>query len=280
MDFGPFKRIALAFAFSPRREALLAEAKRVVDLQNAELFIIHVGERKEHKDSQLDNLVEKLNFNPERTHICWETGDPAVRILEVCQEKQIDLLIAGAMRQRNLLQYYLGSVARKILRNAACSVLVLTEPSKQPQRVKDIVVCIDENPRAKMLLEQAIGVGRRHATRQVHILKQAIQNSKVWPELVRPESPRQFVEHEIIKVHKILQRINTTGVAYHIKITATDPMQALPAYVKRYNADLLILPTPSHRFMFLHRLFRRELELLFSDLPCNLLLIKNSGSNR
>lgn len=281
MNIAIFKRIAVAFAFSPRREALLLEVKRVVELQQAELFIVHVGERKEHKDSQLENLVEKLNFNPDRTHICWEMGNPAARILQVCQEQQIDLLITGAMRQKNLLQYYLGSVGRQILRNASCSVLVLTEPSKNPARIKNILVCADENPPTKTLLENTIRIGKEYESDCLHILKQAVPAKKAaWSENSAPETPRAVVLREIGKVKAMIQKVNLHGLGLHIKVTSSDPLQLLPKFVKRYNADLLVMPTPGNKFIFLHRLFRRELELLFSDLPCNLLLIKVNNQNR
>ena len=41
----PFKKIAVAVAFSPRCEALLAEARQLQDKLNAQMLFIHVGKK-------------------------------------------------------------------------------------------------------------------------------------------------------------------------------------------------------------------------------------------
>ena len=45
------------------------------------------------------------------------------------EEKKIDLLILGAVKREQILKYYVGSIARKITRQAKCSILLLIKPS-------------------------------------------------------------------------------------------------------------------------------------------------------
>ena len=61
--------------------------------------------------------------------IIFKPGDPVSAILSAAKENSIDLLILGALKRENFLKYYVGSIARKITRQAQCSVLLLIGPS-------------------------------------------------------------------------------------------------------------------------------------------------------
>ena len=279
MQITPFKRIAIAFAFSPGRVALLTEARRLMELQNAELYIIHAGEQKEHKNSQLDMLLERLNFDLERTHIRWEEGDPAERVAEVCRDEQIDLIIAGALKQQNLLQYYLGSVTRRILRQANCSVLVLREPGAEPARIKELLVCVDEHPRSGPLLAHAVTIGKVFRAKHIRVLKQALFPKQGLGDEKRKDL-RKIIKAEEKKVHELLSGSQAKSANLRIKITSDDPLRNIADYARKYKADLLVLPAPTGSFTFINRVFRRETEFLLTDLPCNLLLLKDRAMLR
>ncbi|HET6993210.1 MAG TPA: universal stress protein, partial [Bacteroidia bacterium] len=122
----PFETIGVAVAFSPRLEALLAEAKKMSESFGAQLLLMHIGERTRTKEARLDDVIRKLGIDEKKTRVIWHEGNPVITLLELCKLNIVDLLIVGAMRKENMLQYYLGSVARKISRKAKCSVLLLT----------------------------------------------------------------------------------------------------------------------------------------------------------
>lgn len=52
------------------------------------------------------------------------TGHPYKTILEVAEEKGVDLIIVASHRP-GLQDYFLGSTAAKVVRHATCSVLVI-----------------------------------------------------------------------------------------------------------------------------------------------------------
>lgn len=135
-----FKKIAAAIAFSPRMEAILFEAKRLQQLFGAELILMHIGERNEEKRVKLAEAMAGTGLDGLKTQTFWEEGDPAKKIIKLCKEQQVELLLAGALRKENLFTYYTGSVARSILRKAPCSVLVLVEPGSQPSGFERIVI--------------------------------------------------------------------------------------------------------------------------------------------
>ena len=56
------RKIGLAIAFSPRIEALLAEAARLKKMWDAELLLIHVGNRGKELEERLQQLLESAGL--------------------------------------------------------------------------------------------------------------------------------------------------------------------------------------------------------------------------
>lgn len=58
-------------------------------------------------------------------------GDAATEILAFSQEKQVDLIVAGSRGLSQVRGWLLGSVSRKLVHYAGCSVLIVKERSRQ-----------------------------------------------------------------------------------------------------------------------------------------------------
>jgi nucleotide-binding universal stress UspA family protein len=57
-----------------------------------------------------------------------EVGDPVAEILRVAQESKCDLIVMGTHGRTGLAHLLMGSVAEKVVRKAACPVLVVKTP--------------------------------------------------------------------------------------------------------------------------------------------------------
>src|SRR5688572_7167767 len=166
------KKIAVAVAFSPRVEAVLTEAARMKKMWAAELILIHVGKHGEKEIARLNQLLTKTDLNQDDVRIFWEEGKPSQRILAACKKENVDLLIAGALKKENLVQYYLGTVARKIIRKSDCSVLLLTNPSTTPQPFKNIFVDADDRPFVEQSLQAACQIALKDESTWLHIVRE------------------------------------------------------------------------------------------------------------
>lgn len=275
-----FKKLAIALAFSPRFEALLHEAKRIQYIFGAELVIIHVGSNDASKEKLLDEKLRSLDYPTDRVKIIWKQGDPARTILKVCRREKVDLLIAGAMKKENIIRYYLGSVARKILRKAECSVLMLINPSTNPQPFKKIVINGGEHEYLLSALQKGCTLGKIENAVQVHILREVRMYGLAMAvageegnEDEYAETRRRLVDDEKEKVRKLLDTIDTESLNINIKVFAGKPEHEIAKYSKRIKADLLILGAPDHKLSLIDRLFPHDLEYLLADLPSNLLII-------
>src|SRR5688572_18291699 len=273
------KKIAVAVAFSPRVEAVLTEAARMKKMWAAELILIHVGKHGEKEIARLNQLLTKTDLNQDDVRIFWEEGKPSQRILAACKKENVDLLIAGALKKENLVQYYLGTVARKIVRKADCSVLLLTNPSKIPQPFRNVVVNAEDSPFVEEAIVTACHIGLKdtadwlHVVREIKMYGLAMTVSEQYSEEEYENVRQNLVRDEIANVEKILQRIPHEGLKVNIKLVSGKSGFELAKFAQRKEADLLVVGASPRRFSLFDRVFTHDQEYLFADLPCNLLIV-------
>src|SRR5207249_12249930 len=138
----PYKIIAVATTFSPRFMEVLAEAKRIRERFPADLHLIYVGERNEETAEKFSDALAALHL-PANSAIHYEQGDPAEAILRALAREKIDVIVAGALEKEVVLHPFLGNVARRLVREAPCSVVVFTRPAAKPKPVRRIVFVAD-----------------------------------------------------------------------------------------------------------------------------------------
>jgi nucleotide-binding universal stress UspA family protein len=280
----PFRKIGVAIAFSPRIRAVLAEAVRLKILWNTEFVIIHVGERSETEEKLLDDHLTAVGLTDRSSvQIIWEIGKPSERILAACNKHHVDLLIAGALKKEKLIQYYLGTVARKILRKANCSVLMLTDPKETPKAFQHLVVNAEDSPYVEQALYAASFIGVKDHSKWLHVVREikmyglAMSASSEQ----RTESEYENLRHELVggqitQVEKIFEHIPHEGLKLNIKLVAGKKGFELSQFAQRKQADLLIVGGSPRKFSLFDRVFPNDLEYLFADLPCNLLMVHPS----
>jgi len=128
-----FKKIGLALTFSPTSIALLAEVNRLQRLFDSEIVLIHAGEQNSESEQKMKRIITESGLDPNCYTLHWKKGEPVKVILNACEEKKVDLLVSGALEKENFLKYYLGSVARTLVREATCSMLLLPHPLIDPK---------------------------------------------------------------------------------------------------------------------------------------------------
>jgi nucleotide-binding universal stress UspA family protein len=274
-----YAKIALAVAFSPRMEALLIEAARLVNLFEGKAVLIHVGAKTDEKLAALAKALREAGFADYQHEIVWENGDPVKRILAVCRKKRVNLLIAGALKKENIFRYYIGGVARKILRKAPCPVLVLTEPSEKPKPFKYLVIHAGDKRDAQLTIETGCAWGKLERARQLHVVKEIKMYGLTMalagedPEHEYSETRRTIVQEEIAEVQKVIDRSNCGDLKINIKIAAGKSGYELGKFAQNAEADLLITEAPRRALNIFDRMFPHDLEYILADLPCNLLII-------
>ncbi|MBW3467865.1 universal stress protein [Arthrospiribacter ruber] len=274
-----FSKVALAIAFSPRMEALLAEAKRIKEIFSAELMLIHVGEKTSDSEGKLSEMLTKQGLKGTDIQTVWEQGNPAKKIIKVCEEKGVDLLIAGALKTEGFFNYYIGSIARKIIRKSKCSVLVLIEPMLVPEPFERVVINGTQQEQTPFVIQQGLNWCQKDRAKQVYIVNEIkmyglqMATAGEGGEEEIAATRRKLVSEEIAYVENILKDLDKGTLKISIKITCGKWAVELARFASDVKADLLIVGDEGN-LGFLDRLFPHDLEEILSDLPSNLLIVK------
>jgi len=168
-DSSPYKTIAVATTFSPRFKQVLAEAKRIRDRFSADLHLIHVGTRNEDTPRKFAEVLAELGV-PADSPIHYEEGDPAEAILAVLTREKIDMLIAGALEKEIVLHQFLGNVARRLVREAPCSVMLFTHPQKVPKPLRRIVFIADHSEQGLAALKTTLMLAEAESCERLYVI--------------------------------------------------------------------------------------------------------------
>jgi len=276
----PFRKIAIAVAFSPRCEALLSEARQLQDRLGASLLFVHVGKKSLQEEQYLKHLLHRFGLDTSTNKIIWESGEPVDTILRVCQDEEVDLLVAGALEKESLLKYFLGGIARQLSRKVKCSMLMLTEPNIHPTGFKQIVVEGSDHPKSEFTIAAAISFGKAFQSHKLSIIQETDLSKMA---LIRHEELREseaeaikerFLAEEDQKLEEILKCKDCTGLVIHNERIEGKPGYVISKYARENNADLLVVNSPDKQMNLIDRVFPHDIEYALADLPCNLLIVQ------
>lgn len=274
-----FQRIGLAIAFSPTAHAMLSEAVNLARQFHASLALVHVGPQSDENQLKIKQMIIEVGFEPSQVSVLFRKGNPADEILKFCKDEKIDLLIAGALKKENLIGHYIGTTARNIMRKANCSLLMLTTPTEAPASFRNIVVNAEDSAFIQDAIVIACQLGKLHHAHWIHIVRElkllslTLSASDQCTEEEYETTKQNLVREEITKVEEMLSRIPHEGLKINIKVVAGKSGFELSKFAERKHAELLVVGAPSRKFSVFGRAFPRDLEYVFADLPCNLLII-------
>src|SRR6266567_6839474 len=169
-DNSPYKTIAVASTFSPRFRQVLAEAKRIRERFRAELHLIYAGKRSEEAAAKFREALEALQLPADST-IHYEEGDPAEAILRTLAREKIDVIVAGALEKEVVLHPFLGNVARRLVREAPCSVMLFTTPAAKPKPLRRIVFIADYSDARLEALKRTLPLAAAESCERLYVIR-------------------------------------------------------------------------------------------------------------
>ena len=171
MDEPFYKRIAVASAFSPRFEQVLAEGKRVRDRFGSELNLIYVGEKNDETTARFTTALKEIALPPD-SQIHYQQGSPAEAILAAAKANEIELIVAGALEKEVVIRSFLGDVARRLVRDASCSVMLFTKPEREPKPLRRIVFFVPEySDHVKRALHETLALATKEQSENVYVIR-------------------------------------------------------------------------------------------------------------
>lgn len=279
----PFKIILFGFAFSPSLRVNVLETTRIAHFFGAKLILLHVGDKTDDKLGKINAVLDEVEFKDPSVDIKWQSGKPFDVIMAACNDWNIDLLILGALQHENMFQFYVGSIARKLTRKVCCSVMLLIKPSAARVPCKHIVVNGLDAPETAAAITDAFFVASALGASQLTIVEEILQKELH----VTVEDDRSLKKANIMKeriklreearVQKIISNIPdkwTKNISIKTQSIFGKRGYSIGHYAEVVRADILVMNAPT-KTGILDRIFPHDLEYILSDLPTDLLIIRN-----
>jgi nucleotide-binding universal stress UspA family protein len=243
-DPSPYKSIAVASTFSPRFKEVLGEAKRIRDRFSADLHLIYVGERNDEIARKFDDALAQLDL-PLNSRIHYEKGDPAEAILRALAREKIDVIVAGALEKELVLHPFLGNVARRLVRESSCSVMLFTTPAVKPKPLRRIVFVADYSDRKLEALKRLLPLAAAESCERLYVIRiittfdQA--RASIGGRARRRAKPNEDDDEEEA-LEKFVLSAGDTEVPIETRCIRGNTGLAASDFVQSVKADLLVVP--------------------------------------
>lgn len=160
----------MAATFSPRFHQVLAEANRVREHFGARLSMIFVGKHDATAERKFAEAIATLKL-PEDTLVHYEQGDPANAILVAAKKLGVELLVAGALEKAAVHRQFLGNVARRLVREASCSVMLFTHPELEPKALRHLVFLAEFSEHAQRALRRTVHLAEKEKSERLYVVR-------------------------------------------------------------------------------------------------------------
>lgn len=268
-----YRHVGIAVAFSPRMQALLAEAAHVLSHFNQKVSLVHAGRRTPEKEARIRKAAQEAGLSKD-VEIYWMSGSAEDALLQAIKEHNLDLMIAGVLRRESAFRYFLGSVARDLVRHAPCSLLLFTEPQEQPRPMRRIVVVTDYSESSLIALTKTLRFAEKEDAERVFVVRvhSTYGEAMVLAEGVRRERAQEYRVHNREKelLQDFVDAAGHTSVEVEPVYIEGHTGLATATFARDHEADLLVMPSVSHYSHFFERLFPTDMEWVLREIPCNL----------
>jgi nucleotide-binding universal stress UspA family protein len=268
-----YNRIAVASTFSPRFVQVLSEAKRIQSRFGSELCLIYVGERDAETDRKFKQVLRQLDL-PLNSPIHYAKGDPAEVILNTADRQKVDMIIAGALEKEVVLHPFLGNVARRLVREAGCSVMLFTKPDAEPKPLKRIVFVADYSDYGREALRKTIALAAAEQTERLYVIRIVTTFDELRAARETPAEHGETAASAADAEGTLEEFVLSTGpteVPIEARLIRGNTGLAGSDFVDSVNADLLVVPVPTQQS---NESLAGNIAWITDVIPCNLWVIR------
>lgn len=189
------RRIVAATDFSAFSERAVQRAARIAKQHQAEMHLLHVvrpldlypgltltpdefghsdQDLQQAEQTRLDVLAAALSKQfGIRIHPVTRIGRAHTEIAAYAQEVSADLMVSGSRGESTLMDLFLGSTASRLLRVAACPVLIVKNPADEAYR--KVLAAVDFSPVSAAVVSHAISLADGAQVEALHVLGSEVE---------------------------------------------------------------------------------------------------------
>ena len=90
-------------------------------------FIERLGKMRNRSQNYLNRKLDELRSEQLRVDATVLIGNPAIRVVELAEEREVDLIVVSSQGRTGLARWYFGSTAEDIARRSSLPVLLLPQ---------------------------------------------------------------------------------------------------------------------------------------------------------
>ncbi|MBV6510693.1 MAG: hypothetical protein FMNOHCHN_00170 [Ignavibacteriaceae bacterium] len=273
------RKIGLAISFSPNSLAHLELARKLCRRWSSALTLIYAGIPDAAMKKRLEETEASLRSESIPASVVTGSGNPARVILNTAKEQKFDLLIAGALEKENLQGYYIGSVARKLMRNTPCSLLILTPDFSKRGVLRNIYMITAFTEENEPALSYAANLARMSGgslglIREFQVPGLAMTVNATGSLTEAEDALEQWKKEEEAKMDIYIREHNFSGIPVTRTCIYGKEGFESSAYTKEQNGDLLVMTAPAKKLSLLDRIFQHDVEYILKELPCSILMVR------
>lgn len=289
---GAFRSVMACVGVSPSAGLVVREAARLARACGAELTFLHAGSERERVEAIVrEGAADEPALAD--AEVIGRDGKPDRVILEEARRIDADLIFAGALKSDPLFTGIVGSVARRLARNADRSLFLSIHrfPPEGVARTIVASVAFDDRSRAMMEAAARLAIGGR--ARELHVVREhdpysarmsettgaAGADSERWEQVLETATRFElanFLEEcgRRLGVADGAEAMAKAGVIVRTECMAGRGGEEVTRYAERVGADLLVMPAPDRRLGLFDRFFGHPTETLLEQFPCSVLLFR------
>ena len=270
----PYKTVAVASTFSPRFKQVLAEAKRIRERFSADLHLIYAGERDEEIAKKFSEAFAQLEL-PLDSKIHYEKGNPADAILRVIAREKIDVIVAGALEKEVVLHPFLGNVARRLVREAPCSVMLFTTPAAKPKPLRRIVFIADYSEHGLHALKTTLPLALAESCERLYVIRIITTFDQARASIrgnTKTRAKPSGDDDEEEALEKFVLSAGATDVPIEARCIRGNTGLAASDFVQSVKVDLLVVPLQNNGGDT--QQLPSNIAWVTDVIPCNLWLIR------
>ncbi len=213
-------------------------------------------------------------------------GQAGDRILQVAAESKSDLIVIGKRGLNRVQEFLLGSVSRRVLRNAARSILV-ARPKPQPVPVKPessfrILFASDGSSYSKVACEMLKKMVSKENT-EVKIIRVVAHHELIWAESESLKLLQKLIAEENRQAQEdlrdLVERMKSDSWQATWSVYEGDPAAEIVDAARKRDAHLIVLGhkgATNHPEIKLGSVAERVAQMA----PCSVLVVRPEGAEQ
>ena len=185
------------------------------------------------------------------------------------------MIVAGALEKEIVLHRFLGNVARRLVREAACSVMLFTRPEVKPRSLRRIVFVADYSDHALQALKTTLPLASVESCERLYVIRiittfdEARASRRA--DAGNGNKPKSD-EDEEAALEKFVLSAGATEVPIETRCIRGNTGLAASDFAQSVEADLLVVPVETNEDA--SRQLPNNIAWITDVIPCNLWVIR------